>query len=269
MRAMTYLDIVLITVIQGLGGVLPLSASGHFALFSGLSTDAHAFAAVSIAAHLGAAFGIMVWLWRDFAAMAIGPVRLIKGKSDPGARLFLIMLTASLPLGLLSLWLLTVVVPPHGQLLAAGCLLGFGVLLALADRLGVTVSRIEHLGFAAAAVVGLLQVLALVPGVSRTGVVVTAARLMGFERRDAARLSLLLGVPVLIGFAALRLWQLAGTVPFVLSADLLLAAGLAAVVAWGASAALLRWLGRHTFLPFYLWRIMLGAGVIGLYFLAT
>jgi len=67
---MTYLDIVLIAVIQAVAGVLPLSASGHFALFSGLAGDPTAFAAVSVAAHLGGGLGLALWLWRDVLAMA-------------------------------------------------------------------------------------------------------------------------------------------------------------------------------------------------------
>ena len=267
--AMTYLDIVLIAVIQGLAGVLPLSASGHFALFSGLAVDPNGFAAVSIAAHFGAAAGVLLRLWRDALAMLLGVGRLVKGKADPGGRLLLLVMAASVPAGLAGGWLLTLLEPPHGQVLAAACLLGFGVALALADRWGVTVRRIEHLGFGAAAIIGLLQVLALLPGVSRTGVAVTAARLMGFERREAARLALLLGVPALLGLASFKLWQLSRSTSLMVSGDLALTAVLAALIAWVAAGGLLSWLGRRTFLPFYVWRIMLGSGVIGLYFLSA
>lgn len=266
---MTYLDIVLIAVIQALAGVLPLSASGHFALFSGLAGDPAAFAAVSVAAHLGMGLGVALWLWRDVWGMTVGLGRLLKGKSDPGGRLFLALLVASLPAGLLGGWLLTAVQPPHNQLLAAACLLGFGVLLALADRWGVTVRRIEHLGLPGGVLFGLLQVLALAPGVSRTGIVVTAARIVGYERRDAARLALLLGIPAVLGLGVFKLWMLSQHTVLILSGDLLLATALAAFVAWLAAGALLGWLGRRTFQPFYVWRIMLGAGVVALNFLSA
>lgn len=266
---MTYLDIVLIAVIQALAGVLPLSASGHFALFTGLSGEPVAFAAVSVAAHLGVGLGVALWLWRDVGSMAVGVGRLIKGKSDPGGRLFLVLLAASLPAGLLGFWILSELTLPHGQLLAAFCLLGFGLLLALADRWGVTVRRIEHQGVLGAVLFGLLQLLALVPGVSRTGIVVTAARLVGYERRDAARLALLLGIPSLLGLGAFKLWQLSGQAVLIISGDLMLATLLAAFIAWLAAGGLLRWLGRRSFQPFYLWRIMLGAGVVALNFLSA
>ncbi|MBR9972340.1 undecaprenyl-diphosphate phosphatase [Magnetospirillum sulfuroxidans] len=266
---MTYLDIVLIAVIQGLAGVLPLSATGHFALFSGLAANPQGFAAVSVAAHLGAAAGVALWLWRDCLSMLLGVAKLVKGKSDPGGRLLLLLLAGSLPVGGIAAWLLSEVVPPHGQVLAAVCLLVFGILLALADRWGVTVSRIEHQGYGSVAIIGLLQILAMLPGASRTGIAVTAARLMGFERREAARLSLLLGIPALLGFGLFRLWQMAHSTPLLLSADLVLTAAVAAVAAWIAAGGMLTWLGRHTFLPFCLWRIMLGVGVIALYFLSA
>lgn len=266
---MTYLDVVLIAVIQALAGVLPLSASGHFALFPALAVDPAGFAAVSVAAHLGMAVGILAWLWRDALAMVLGVAKLVKGKADPGARLLVLLLAASVPAGLAGGWLLTLVTPPAGQMLAAACLLGFGLLLALADRLGVTVRRIEHLGPLGGALIGLVQVLALVPGVSRTGLVVTVARLAGFERREAARLALLLGVPALFGLGLFKLWQLSQTTPLILSGDLALTAAMAAVAAWAAAGALLSWVRRRSFRPFYLWRIMLGSGVIALYFLSA
>ena len=266
---MTYLDIVLIAVIQGLAGILPLSATGHFALFSGLTANPQGFAAVSVAAHLGAAAGVMLWMWRDCLSMLLGLGRLVKGKSDPGGHLLLLLLAGSVPVGLIGVWLLSVVVPPHGQVLAAVCLLVFGILLALADRWGVTVSRIEHLGFGAVVIVGGLQILAVLPGVSRTGVTVTAARLMGFERRAAARLSLLLGIPALLGLGLFKLWQISQDGPLIVSVDLVLTAAMAAAAAWLATGGMLAWLGRHTFLPFCLWRIMLGIGVIALYFLSA
>lgn len=267
--AMTYLDIVLIALIQGLAGVLPLSASGHFALFSGLATDPIGFAAVSVAAHFGVAAGLLLWLWRDTLAMVTGIGKLAKGKPDPGSRLLLQLLAGSLPAGLLGGWILTAATPPHGQMLAAACLLGFGLLLALADRWGVTVRRVEHLGYLGMAAIGLMQILALVPGVSRSGVTITAARLIGFERREAARLALLLGVPSLTGLGAFKLWQLSHSTSLLFSADLALAALLAATAAWAGAGLMLSWLGRRTFLPFYVWRIMLGSGVIALYFLSA
>lgn len=268
-RLMTYLDIVLIALIQGVGSVLPLSAKGHFALFTGLTADPQAFAVVSVAVHLGVALGLMAWLWRDCLSLLVGMGKLVKGKSDPGGRLLLLLMVASLPSGLLAGWLLNTVALPQGQLLAASCLLGFGLLMAVADRLGVTVSRVEHLGYGTVAVLGLLQLLALLPGVSRMGVTVTATRLLGLERREAARLSMLMAVPMLLGYGLFQLWHLTRAISLVMSADLALAAGLAALVAWAMAGLLLAWLRRHTFLPFALWRIMLGVGVIALHFLSA
>ena len=266
---MTYLDIVLIVLIEALAGTLPLSAGGHLALLSGLAADPGGFVAVSSAAQMGMAVGLAAWLWRDCGAMTAGLFRLLKGKNDQGGRLLLVLVTATLLPALLSWWLLGLVEVPHQQMLAAGCLTAFGILLALADRWGVTVRRIEHLGYMGAICIGLLQMLALLPGVSRTGITVTAARLMGFERRDAARLSLLLAIPLLAGHAVYGLRQLPHGLQVALSADGILAAGLAAVIAWLAAGGMLLWLNRHSYLPFCLWRIMLGAGVIVLFFLSA
>lgn len=266
---MTFLDIVLITLLQALADTLPLSAAGHFALLPGLVGDIHNFTAVVIAAQLGGAGGLALWLWRDIWAMARGLLRLLKGKTEPGGRLLLVLSAASLPAMIGTWWLPRLISLPHAPLVAASCLAGFGLLLLLADRWGVTVRRIEHVDTPSLAVIGLVQLAGLVPGVSRTGLVMTAARLIGVERPEAARLALLLSIPVLLTQAATATWGLAAQARLVFSTDLAFAAGLALVVAWVCAGGLMAWLRHRTATLFCLWRIMMAGGVIGLSFLAN
>lgn len=254
---MTLLDVVLIALIKGVAEVLPLGASGHLTVFGRLAADADSRMAVVVAAELGVVLALMLYFWRDLLAMGRSIVKLAKGRMDPGGRLLLQVLAGSVP-ALAAMWLLIPAMPAVHVLTAAALMVVCGLALWSADRLGVTVCRIEHLGWIGTVAIGLLQVAGVVPGVSRTAVTVTAARLMGFERRDAARLSLLLAIPTLGGHAALLLWQLSHRTQLILSSDLALATAVAAVAGWLACAVMLPWVNRRSYTPFALWPVGLG-----------
>ncbi|MGE5548287.1 MAG: undecaprenyl-diphosphate phosphatase [Solirubrobacterales bacterium] len=259
---MTFLDVVLCALIRGIGDVLPLSASGHLAFLPALAANPQAFAAVSAAAYAGCTFGLMLFFWRDLGAMAAGIVRLAKGRPDAGARLLLKVIAGTLPALALGAAFLAAAGGVGGTATVAGAMLVFGFFLLVADRIGVTVKRIEHMGTTAAIAIGLLQAAALIPGVSRTGLTITAARLMGYERPEAVRFSLLLAIPLFAAQAGWATWRLSRDAQITLSADLALAAALAGLSAMAATAALLAWVQRRGFTPFAVWRMALGAAIL-------
>jgi undecaprenyl-diphosphatase len=140
--------------------------------------------------------------------------------------------------------------------------LGFGILLGIADRICAMTGRMEDITFGGALVFGLAQVLALVPGTSRSGITMTAGRMMGLGREAAARFSLLMSIPAILGagtLAGLDVYQ-AGDVS--LGLDALLAAALSCVAALAAIALMMRWLRRASFLPFVVYRVVLGIGLL-------
>jgi len=134
----------------------------------------------------------------------------------------------------------------------------FGILLFLADRMGMTVRRIEHLKLGDAVIVGLAQALALIPGTSRSGITVTAARMLGLERTDAARFSMLLSIPAILGAGTLKGLELYQAGDADLTGAALLAAGLAFITALVAISLMMAWLKRASFTPFVLYRLALG-----------
>jgi len=124
------------------------------------------------------------------------------------------------------------------------------------------VRRVEHLGYGDAILVGLAQALALIPGTSRSGITMTAGRVLGLERAEAARFSLLLSIPVIAGAGALAAKDVYDAGDLVLGQDALLAAALAFVSALAAIALMMRWLRRASFTPFVVYRLLLGAGLL-------
>jgi len=145
----------------------------------------------------------------------------------------------------------------------AWAVLGFGILLYVVDNLFMTVKRMEHINLLTALVVGLSQVLALIPGTSRAGITMTAARMLGFERSDAARFSMLLSIPTIIGAGALKGMELYQSGDTVLGRDAAISGVLAFGFALIAIYMMMAWLRRATFAPFVLYRIVLGGFLLG------
>ncbi|MBO6784425.1 MAG: undecaprenyl-diphosphate phosphatase, partial [Alphaproteobacteria bacterium] len=138
---------------------------------------------------------------------------------------------------------------------------GFALLLFAADRYGMRILRMEHMNVPNAVVIGLAQALALIPGTSRSGITITAARFLGYERAEAARFSMLLSIPAIAGAGALVGQQLVETGDPLLTRAALIAAGLSFVAALVAIALFLRWLRFAGFGPFVVYRLVVG-GVI-------
>ena len=118
--------------------------------------------------------------------------------------------------------------------------------------------RVEHLRLIDAVIIGCAQSLALVPGTSRSGITMSAARLLGMERAEAARFSMLLSIPAILGAGILKARDLFAMDDVQLGAAALTAAGLAFIAALAAITAMMAWLKRATFTPFVVYRLLLG-----------
>jgi undecaprenyl-diphosphatase len=140
-------------------------------------------------------------------------------------------------------------------------------LLYFADRLGGTAREVGTMRMRDALWVGLAQILALVPGTSRAGITMTMARALGYRRTEAARFSMLMSIPVILGAGTLQGAKLVAAGDPLLSGDATAAAGLSFVAALGAVAVLMRWLERATFTPLVLYRLGLGLGLLALVYL--
>lgn len=256
---MPILHILVLAFIQGATEFLPVSSSGHLILVPHLTGWADQGLAMDVAAHLGTLVAVLVYFWRDVRQMFIGLWHLLFGRVDDGGRLVLFLLAATVPaLGvgyLVDQYFSDALRNPQ---VVAWALIGFGVLLYLADRVGLTVNQVRHMTLVQAIAIGLAQVLAFIPGTSRSGITMTAARLLGFERGEAARFSFLLSIPAI---SAAGLWKgrelIQGSDAEMLqSAGFML--GFSAFAGFLAIAFLMAWLRRASFAPFVAYRILLG-----------
>lgn len=269
---MSLLHVVILAIVQGITEFLPISSSGHLVLtwqafdalgLSGIEQSDHDRLVLDIAVHFGTLGAVCLYAWREVGQMASGVALLAVGRWTPGAKLAALLVVATLPLILVG-WLFMDQITDHlrNPAVIAWTTIGFGLLLYIADRSTLTLRRIEHMTFAAALVIGLAQILALIPGTSRAGITMTAGRFLGFERVEAARFSLLLSIPAILGAGALAGYDLYRSGNGVLGETALLSMVLAFVMALIAILLMMGWLKRASFTPFVVYRILLGAGLL-------
>jgi undecaprenyl-diphosphatase len=137
-------------------------------------------------------------------------------------------------------------------------ILGYGLLLFVADSFSMTIRQIKHMGVIDALLIGLAQCLALVPGTSRSGITITMARFLGLERREAAKFSMLLSIPVIFAAAVLttyKVWQAGDLQELGWMFNGVVYSYISSII---AIYIVMWWLKKSTFLPFVIYRIILG-----------
>ncbi|MEX2454595.1 MAG: undecaprenyl-diphosphate phosphatase [Rhodospirillaceae bacterium] len=260
---MTLMQLAVIALVQGITEFLPISSSGHLILIPSVTGWEDQGQLIDVAVHVGTLGAVTVYLWRDIWLMLRGVWKPGNIRKNPGLRLIGQLVVATLPVVIAGVAFMAYVGDALRSAVVVGwATIGFGILLYLADRYTVTINRLEHMTWGRAVLIGLSQVLALVPGASRAGVTITAARWLGFERTEAARFSMLLSIPTIVAAGAAASWKIAQTGADELRTDALIAGGMAFVAAFVAIVLMMEWLRRASFTPFVVYRLVLGAGIL-------
>lgn len=251
-------QIIVLAIVQGISEFLPISSSGHLILVpvftgwpdQGLATD--------IMVHVGSLFAIIAYFWRDVYSMTLGVGDLVRWRWTDRARLLVYITAATVPailFGLVLKWT-GLINQIRGIEVVAWNALIFGVLLYVADEWCKRTRTIENITLRAAMIIGFAQALALIPGTSRSGVTITAARFLGFERADAARFSFLLGIPAITGAGILTIAEMESSGRG-LPPGAITAAVFTFFSALAAIAFLMALVKRLSFTPFVLYRMLL------------
>ena len=267
------LHAIVLGITQGLSEFLPISSSGHLILvpwlfgWKGLTDPANADLnkTFDVALHVGTFLGAIAYFRRDLLRLAVAGKGSVARRSvrTPDERLAWLLLLTSLPGAAAGALLENFINDELGRIwLIAVMLIVFGALLAVADRVPSHKGE-DAFGPRQALAMGLAQAAALSPGVSRSGVTITAARFLGFERDAAARISFLMSIPIIGGAAVYK------------GADVVtegLPPGLAAPFFWGIVASaitglaavwlVLRVVQTRSFLPFVMYRVLAGLAVL-------
>jgi undecaprenyl-diphosphatase len=217
--------------------------------------------AIDVAVHVGTLVAVCLYFRADVAAGLAGLPRLLRGRVDtPGARLTLGLIVATIPVVLAGAALqLTGLSDLLRSVAVIGwTTLGFGLVLFWADRTGAQTRTVEDWSPRHALVMGLWQVLALIPGTSRSGITITGARKLGYGRADAARLSMLMSIPAIAASGILLGAEAVATLDIAALRDGTIAAALSCVAALLALSLMMRLLRSVSFTPYVVYRIGLG-----------
>jgi undecaprenyl-diphosphatase len=261
------LQAIVLGLVQGATEFAPVSSSGHLILVPWifgwmLIGDADVRKSFDVALHVGTLVGALIYFRKDVVRYAVAWFRSIgtRRMSTPDERIAWALVVGTIPGAIVGALFEDVIQEKLGApWLIAGMLVAFGLLLVYVDRRSRTDRDFGTIGPKEGLLLGTAQALALQPGVSRSGVTMTAARAMGLDRESAARISFLLSLPIIAGAGAYKAVDLAQTglqghaAEFV--AGMVASAISGFVVIWG----LLRYLKRHDFRVFLWYRVALAA----------
>jgi len=259
-----YFQTLFLALIQGLTEFLPISSSAHLILpfqILGWQDQGLAF---DVAVHLGSLAAVLWFLRTDLLDIIIGFWQSLRTwKLNRHTHLGLMLLLASLPIlpigylarGFVEAELRTVVV-------IAAATIVFGVLLGLADLKKSNDLDEFSINWVHAILIGFAQCFALVPGTSRSGVTMTAALFLGLSRSSAARFSFLLSIPAILGAGTIKVMDLAESTTRVQWDSLLLGTFVAAVSAYLCIRLFIGYINQIGFMPFVIYRLLLGAGLL-------
>ncbi|EAP85802.1 undecaprenyl-diphosphate phosphatase [Sulfitobacter sp. EE-36] len=262
---MTLFQLLLVAIIQGLTEFLPVSSSGHLILLPTLTGGPDQGLAIDVAVHVGTLLAVVLYFRSEVAEATIGLGRLLRGKMDtPGARLAALLILATIPVLVVGL---TFKLLGIDEMLRSVAVIGwtmllFGIVLYWADHTGRSDRESGDWDIKGAAWMGLAQALALIPGTSRSGITITAARKLGYDRASAATLSMLMSIPTILASGALLSLDVIGQADAQLARDASIAAGFAFVAALAALVLMMRLLRSVNFTPYVIYRILLGAALL-------
>jgi len=250
------LQLILVALVQGLTEYLPISSTAHLILLPRLFGWPDQGLAVDVAANTGTLLAVVAYFRKDLGVYVRALFR-----DGEERRMIPLLVLASLPVLVVGIaageWIAG---DARSPAVIAWATIGFGLLLGVADRWGTQERRLDQVNWRNALVFGLAQATALIPGASRAGVVISAGRLLGFDRESSARFAFLLALPVGVFVAGKdSLDLLSGALPLSQLPSLVLVAAVSAVVGYLVIGGLLGWLRRRSLQVFVGYRLVLGA----------
>lgn len=280
---MDFLEAIILGLLQGLTEFLPISSSAHLRIVGDLAGWGDPGATFTAITQLGTELAVLIYFRRDIFRIVSTWFRSFGArggshsagirKGDPDVRLGWIIIIGTIPIVIAGFLLQDLIRDQLRSLwIVAVVLIVFGILLGLADRLGRRVKTVADVTYRDGLLVGLAQMLALIPGVSRSGASTSAGLVLGYDRPSSARFSFLLAVPAVFGAGLYEAYTALTCEPGV---DEACGTGYgmpetiaATVVAFGVGLAviafLMRYISTRSFLPFVVYRILLGGSLIAL-----
>lgn len=262
---MNTLEVIALALIQGFTEFLPISSSAHLVLPSqvwGWSDQGLAF---DVAVHVGSLLAVVGYFRNEVAELLFAWVGSLSGKGhNAHSRLAWLIILATIPAGLAGVLLggvIETLVRGNAAMVIATTTVVFGLLLWWADKKASEVQVMQKMSVRHALAIGCAQAVALLPGTSRSGITMTTALMLGFNRQDAARFSFLLSIPVIAMAGSYQMLKLASDTAPVDWSGIMLGTVLAFISAYVCIHFFLKVISRMGMTPFVIYRLLLGLGL--------
>lgn len=266
---MTVLALCVLAIVQGITEFLPISSSGHLILVPVLTGWDDQGLLMDVAVHVGTLGAVVAYWWRDVLGLIKGAIGIARNPTErpkPGGdrHLLICLVVGTFPVVIAGA---LITIAGLSDAMRGAAVIGwtsiiFGILLYWADRKYPTDRVMSDITLGGAFMIGMAQILALIPGTSRSGITMTVARMLGFSRTDAARFSMLLAIPTILAAGTLATLSILDAEDAGLGRDAIIGAGLSFLTAIVAIALMMRWLKTASFLPFVIYRVVLGVGLL-------
>ena len=268
---MTLFNLIIISIIQGITEFLPISSSAHLILLPQAVGFQDQGQIIDVAVHLGTLIAVVLYFWEDVKNALFGFLGLFKGQLHTrNAHLALALIIATIPAVIFGaiLKLSGASDAMRDSIAIIGwTMMLFGIVLWWADTKMPMQRQAETWTFKHAVILGFWQALALIPGTSRSGITITGARMLGYKRIDAARLSMLMSIPTILAAGGMETLDIISQKSSVPMGDILLAVAFSAITAFVALSFMMRWLKSISFTPYVIYRVVFGIGLLGLAYL--
>ena len=262
---MSVMQTIWLALVQGLTEFLPVSSSGHLILFAEFTSFEDQGIAVDIALHIGSLLAVTIYFYKDILQMLKGVLGkyLLPDMKNVGNKLAYMIVVASIPALILGFVLRNFAMESlRSSGIIGWTILIYGLILFYADKIGKSEKNSADIGIKEAVLIGLAQCLALIPGTSRSGVTITMARFLGINRSDAAKFSMLLSIPTILAAGALETFRLWKTSSVGTIFDTFDAIGYSFVASVLVICFMMKWVRRFSFMPFVVYRVILGIALI-------
>jgi undecaprenyl-diphosphatase len=264
---MTVFQALVLGILQGFAEFLPISSSAHLALAPWVFGWPEPGLAVDVALHVGTLVAVLVYFRDEWIKLIVAALEIVRTQriQTPEQKRVVFLLVATIPGGLAGVFLNDYAESTfRSPALIAVALAAMGIVLWLVDRVRPQTRSLDAIRWSDAILIGIAQAAALLPGVSRSGATITAGRALALDRASAATFSFLMSMPIIAAAAIFK-------VPHLLhsggaSIPLLVGVTASAVSGWLAIAIVMRYVRSHSYGVFAVYRVLLGAAVLALFF---
>jgi undecaprenyl-diphosphatase len=261
---MPILNVIVLSLVQGITEFLPISSSAHLIIIPVFTHWEDQGILMDVAMHVGTLFAVLLYFRKDIISIVKNAFTKNEVEQEEKQQnLLLYIAIATIPVLVFGLLVAKFVGDAMRSIEVIGwASILFGIQLFWFDKKGANHKEIKDISLTNAIVLGFAQALALIPGTSRSGITITAARAMGINRKDAAKFSMLMAIPTIIAAGAyegLKLYKLGDVA---LTQDALIACVLSFASAFLVVHFLMKWLDKFSFTPFVIYRVFLGIGLL-------